>query len=52
MSAVRPLDRALARLYTGPIGRGSAFVLEFAAALVRGIRGRAGHPEDGRSGRE
>lgn len=48
MSTTRPLDRVLARLYTGPLGRGSAFALEFAAALIRGIRGEAGHPEDGR----
>lgn len=46
MSAVRPFDRALVRLYTGPIGRGTSFVLELAGALIRGIRGRP-HPEDG-----
>ena len=47
MSGTRPLDRVLARLYTGPLGRGSAFALEFAAALLRGIRGESSHPEDG-----
>ena len=46
MSTVRPVDRALARLYTGPIGRGTSFALELATALIRGLRGRA-HPEDG-----
>jgi hypothetical protein len=46
VSAVRPIDRALVRLYTGPIGRGTSFALELATALIRGLRGRA-HPEDG-----
>jgi len=35
-----------ARLLTGPLGRGVAFVLDFAAALIRAARGRPEHPEE------
>lgn len=37
-----------ARLLTGPLGRGAAFVAEFVAALSRAARGREGHPEERR----
>jgi hypothetical protein len=39
----RPADRLRAWLVTGPLGRGAAFALDFAAALRRGLRrGRRG----------
>ena len=37
-----------ARLVTGPGARGLAFTLDFAAALVRTIRGNPEHPEERR----
>jgi len=36
--ARRAADRALAWLVTGPLGRGAAFALDFAAALRAGLR--------------
>jgi hypothetical protein len=35
---VRAVDRSLAWLVTGPVGRGAAFAIDFAAALGRGLR--------------
>jgi hypothetical protein len=34
------LDRGLAWLVTGPVGRVSAFLIDFGAALLRGLRSR------------
>jgi hypothetical protein len=37
---VSALDPARARLVSGPLGRGTAFIIDFAVAVTQGIRGR------------
>ncbi len=41
------MNRFRAWLVTGPIGRGLAFVVDFSAALRRGLHGRRSQPENG-----
>ena len=43
------LDHLGARLVTGPSARGAAFLLDFAAALIRAAKGRPEHPEERRA---
>jgi hypothetical protein len=40
--------RAAVRVLTGPLGRGGAFLVDFAAALIRIARGDPTHPEERR----
>jgi hypothetical protein len=43
---VRRLEPRLAGIVSGPLGRGVAFVLDFAAAIWRTLRGDPRHPEE------
>lgn len=45
---MRRLDHLGARLVTGPVARGTAFVADFTAALIRAARGNPRHPEERR----
>jgi len=42
------IERRLAGLVSGPVGRFVAFVGDFAAALYRAMRGDPRHPEERR----
>jgi hypothetical protein len=43
---VRRLEARLAGIVSGPLGRGVAFALDFAAAIWRTLRGDPRHPEE------
>ena len=45
---MRRVESALAGAVSGPPGRFLAFVVDFIAALWRGLRGDPRHPEQGR----
>ncbi|MEO7196915.1 MAG: hypothetical protein ABIZ50_00430 [Solirubrobacterales bacterium] len=43
---MRRIEHVLAGLISGSAGRLLAFVIDFAAALARGLRGDPRHPEE------
>lgn len=46
MALASTRDRAAARFATSPPGRGTAFLLDFIATLIRAARGNPRHPEE------